>query len=141
MNLFDPILPGVVFCTVGPCNGSVPFLIATAYCDGLGFESTRFSVCLVPLRDLLSRRDVCGAVVTDLTSCSISASRIPSKNGCASAYKAVIRSDGSIVSIRFINYSAFALSFPIYLFSKVSGLEMSGNLKPTKRGFLRNSSC
>jgi hypothetical protein len=51
-------------------------------------------------------------------------------------------SPGSICSTDLRKERALRLKWPTYFFCNVSGLDMSGNLRPTKRGLRRNnSSC
>ena len=40
-----------------------------------------------------------------------------------------------------MNVSAVGLRRPAYRFSSVCGLDISGNLSPTKRGLRRNAAC
>ena len=52
----------------------------------------------------------------------------------------ISRSAGSICSSCFIKLSARLVSLPTYFFCRVSGRDISGNLRPTKRGLRMNKS-
>jgi len=75
------------------------------------------------------------------TSLSTSGSLMSSNQLHAKQSMAVNRFIGSKFNVPFSSFKASGESFAAYLLSKVSGLVISGNFKPIKRGFLLNSSC
>jgi hypothetical protein len=87
--------------------------------------------CVFVVYAHFARKSCCKSRLTSLR---------PSKYAFCSVSCAVNLFVGSMTNKPFMKLNAFFVSFPTYRFSSVSGLDMSGNFRPRKRGLRRNMS-